>query len=144
MLDVIGKNIIAIRMKTDEDVFSSLKEVLEKYDVKSGIILGAIGMLKDFTLRYWNGEEHVETDIDKSCELLSMQGNISHDVNSELTIHIHVALAMESKNLLGGHLVKGKVSNTCEMFIFKLDGLDLLRKPQESDILQIFPRLLDC
>ncbi len=144
MLDVIGKiennDIIAIRMKDGEDFLDSLKEVMERYSVGSGIIVGAVGMLKNITLGYFNGKEYSKTEIEEPCELVSTQGNIAHDEEGKLIIHVHVALARENKAMLGGHLIKGTVNNTVEMFILKLNNIALLKKPQETNIPQLFPR----
>ncbi|MCD6238387.1 MAG: DUF296 domain-containing protein [Thermotoga sp.] len=148
MLDVIGNSetfngndIIAIRMKDGESFLDSLKEVFERYYVNSGIILGAVGMLKDVTLGYFNGKAYLKTEIKEPCELVSSQGNVAHDEKGELIVHVHVSLARESKEMIGGHLVQGKVSNTVEMFVLKLSDVDLLKKPQETDIPQLFPGL---
>ncbi|MCD6449185.1 MAG: DNA-binding protein [Thermotogaceae bacterium] len=117
-----------IRMDDGEDFYEILYKVLKKEGIFSGIVINAIGMLKDFEIGWFNMEkiEYEREKISVPHELVSTNGNVS-DRDGEPFAHLHVALAGPARNIVGGHLFSAKVCNTVEMFIKKLD-INLYRK----------------
>ena len=127
MFDIHENGLIFVRMDDGEDFYEKLYEVLDKYSVESGVILGGIGMLRDFTIGWFNGKEYEKEKISTPHELVSTSGNISVLENGEIFAHIHAALASPDKKLVGGHLFGGTVNNTVELFIYVLEDVQLKR-----------------
>ncbi len=123
---------VFIRMDDGEDFYETLYGVLNELGWKSGIVLNAIGMLKDFEIGWFNTQksEYEKEYISVPHELVSVQGNIS-DKDGEPFAHLHVSLAGPSRSIVGGHLFKATVCNTVEMFILK-SNLNLFRVKGET------------
>jgi hypothetical protein len=115
-----SNNLILARMDDEEDLFSNLEEIAKKYDLKSGIIICALGMLKDVELAYLTYPRETGKYLFKQFsgpfEVVSLKGNLGYFEN-KLVSHIHVALADKDFNCLGGHLNKAKINATLELFI---------------------------
>ncbi len=135
-----GNDIISIRMEEGEDFFESLKTVCKNYKLESAVILNGIGMLRNVTIGYWNGEKYVNETVEEPVELVSMQGNIGTTENDgDPIIHIHIAVAKPDHILIGGHFVSGTVNNTNEIFIKKLENIVLLRKKDKNGLMGLYP-----
>jgi predicted DNA-binding protein with PD1-like motif len=87
-----------------------------------------IGALKNVELGYFNIEknDYVRETYESNYELISASGNISVDDDVPV-VHTHVMLSTEKFQVIGGHLFKGIVSVTAEVFLFPMD-VALIRK----------------
>ena len=114
--------VLFIRMDDGEDFYETLYSVLKEVGWKSGIVLGAIGMLRDFEIGWFNVQkgEYEKEYVSTPHELVSVQGNVS-DRDGQAFAHLHVSLAGPSRVLVGGHLFKATACNTVEMFVMKSD-----------------------
>ncbi len=121
-------NMIYAVLKKDEDVFDTIIELTKKENIKGGIILTGIGMLKEFKIGYWNGKQYEELFIEKNHELVSFHGSIS---STEPILHIHAALAGPDHKIIGGHLISGKVDPLLELTIID-SGIEFKRKYNEK------------
>jgi len=124
MITAKSGNIISIRMYDEEDFFANLGEVVKKYNLKSGIFICALGMLKKVRLNYLiypkEPGKYLSKDHDGPFELTSLVGNIGF-FNDELVVHAHAVLSDKENNCIGGHLAKGTVNATLEVFIIVPD-----------------------
>jgi len=135
-----GKGILGVRLQDGEDLLDSIKTVCKNYKIESGIILNGIGMLREVKISYWNGKEYLTELVKDPVELVSLQGNIGTTENDgDPIIHVHVALAMKDHKMIGGHLSGGKINNTGEVFIQKLENILLIRKKEKNGIMGLFP-----
>lgn len=130
-------NLIVFRFEDGKDIIESLKRITKEHKIQSGIILNGIGMLRNFEISFYSREKesYVTNKFNEPVELLSLSGNISLR-NNETFFHLHVALAKENQNALGGHLKKATVHNTLEGVIVKFSEIKLTRDP-ETRILSI-------
>ena len=140
MFDLFDGEILFIRMEDGENFYEKLYEALDKYSIESGIILSGIGMLRDFTIGWFNGNEYEKEKISTPHELVSTSGNVSL-VDNQIFAHIHAALANPERKLVGGHLFDGIVNNTVELFVKELPDIELYRK-QVGNFKTLFGRLL--
>jgi predicted DNA-binding protein with PD1-like motif len=125
-----GDKIIA-RLDDGEDLFLKMRELVEKYNIDSAIVLGGVGMFKHVKLGYYMGAgQYLEKDIDEPVEIASFSGNISKHEEETIT-HLHTSIAFRNKALMGGHLMKATVHNTLELFIELLET-PLRRKRDEK------------
>jgi predicted DNA-binding protein with PD1-like motif len=125
------RNLIVFRFEDGKDVIESLNRVAKEHNIQSGIIINGIGMLRNFEISFYSREKagYVTHKFNEPAELLSISGNISL-CNDETFFHLHVALAKEDQNALGGHLKKATVHNTLEGAIVKLSEIKLTRDPE--------------
>jgi predicted DNA-binding protein with PD1-like motif len=124
-------NLIVFRFEDGKDLIESLKRIAKEHQIQSGVILGGIGMLRDFEISFYSREKsgYVTNKFNEPVELLSLSGNISLR-NNEIFFHVHVALAKEDKSAIGGHLKKATVHNTLEGVIAKFSEIKLMRDPK--------------
>ncbi len=128
---------VVFRFEDGKDVIESLKRVAKEHQIRSGVILSGIGMLRDFGISFYSREKggYITHKFNEPVELLSLSGNISLR-NNEPFFHLHVALAKEDKSAIGGHLKKATVHNTLEGIMVKFSEIKLTRDP-ETRILSV-------
>ena len=124
---------LVVRLEDGED----FKSRLESLEIQAGTFVSGIGMLRDATLAYWNGEEYVQHQVDAPAELLALQGNFSLK-EGESFVHCHVTLGHEDGTVEGGHLMDATVNVTNEIVIQQLPDVTMNRQP-EAGLWGLFP-----
>ncbi len=115
------KDLIFIRLEQGEDLFESLRTICKAAGLKVGVLISAIGMLKQAELNFFAGTGRYSPILfPEPMELASMTGNIILQ-DDEYQFHFHAVLARRSKETVAGHLSKGKVNVTNELVILKTD-----------------------
>ena len=129
------KNIVFIRLFTDENLNIELKKACKKHDVKTAVILSGIGQLKEIEIGYFKKKgDYLPEKINKTCEILMLTGNICKNKDEHI-LHLHIIIGDENKNTIGGHFINGKVSITAEIVLIKTN-IDIKRKYDEETGLQ--------
>ncbi|MFX1389040.1 MAG: PPC domain-containing DNA-binding protein [Promethearchaeota archaeon] len=114
--------IIIGKIEPNEDLISSIIEIVKKYDIISGII-NCIGALKKFTIGFYDlkAKDYRMKTFEDNVELISCMGNIAYK-EKEPVIHLHVTLGRSDYSLIGGHLSQPSiVSVTGEVKIIEID-----------------------
>ncbi len=124
-------NMVLIKLDDGEDLMERLKEALSLLRVRHGVILTGIGMLKDFEIGYYNGEEYETEFHETPHELVAMHGSIAW-VDDGLDLHIHVGLAGKDHRLIGGHLMRAKVCVLNEISVMATKKIEITRKHDEA------------
>ena len=132
--------VIAVRLKPGTDVLLGLQEACERNGINNGVILSAIGSLKDphfcnpVELPTKAGYGYGETlHLTGPIELTSAAGIICHDDEGNTNLHVHVGLSDRHGNAHGGHLVEGtKVLLTVDVVIAEIEGVVMGRKFNEE------------
>ncbi|MFQ5910291.1 MAG: PPC domain-containing DNA-binding protein [Thermoplasmata archaeon] len=119
-----GRFVVA-KLDKGENLLAALREIIEKHDVTSGLVVSGIGMLRDIKIGYYSGEEHEPRSFEKPHELIALHGSIS--TGEETIIHLHCALSDENCNVVGGHLIDAEVAVVAEIVIAKLSRMVLGR-----------------
>ncbi|MFQ6107629.1 MAG: PPC domain-containing DNA-binding protein [Thermoplasmata archaeon] len=114
------------KLDKGEKLFPSLEELVQKHDIASGLVLSGIGMLRNVKLGYYSGEEHKPRLFEKPRELLALHGSITTEEGT--IIHLHCALADETFNVVGGHLIEADVAVVAELVMVKLSKVELGRE----------------
>ncbi len=127
------ENLIVI-LEKGEEIISSLTSVCEKYDIKAGFIMG-IGAGKNFEIGYYdiNTREYIKRELPGEYEIISMLGTVSVKENKHV-LHVHIGLADHSFHEYGGHLFKGEITGTGEIYIFRGEGTLIRRFHKESNL----------
>ncbi len=114
-------NLIFVRLYQGEDLFEQLTAVCTACDVRTGIVISGIGMLKQSELKFYKRQgEYSEVLFPEPLELVSLTGNIVFQ-EGEHQFHLHAVLAKPDKSAVAGHLGKAKVNVTNEIVIMKSD-----------------------
>lgn len=131
-----------LKIDKGEDFLSILTSFIKSKRIGSGT-LTAIGVLKDVELGYYEikTNEYKTRTFLGEYELVSCLGNIGY-LKGEAHPHIHVIIADDKFNCYGGHLLKGTVGITLEIFIIET-GMELERiYDQELGLNLLSPRPL--
>jgi len=129
--------VILSRLMPDEDLFSSLERIARDYGIERGVILSAIGSLKNVVFRNVKTNVDVPVKLENTdereeagpFELLSLEGNIfPSESDGEFMIHLHCMLGSPSGAVMGGHLIKATVFTTTEIFIGRVLGSSVYKK----------------
>ena len=135
--------VILSRLMPDDDLFTSLKKIAKDHGIERGIILSAIGSLKNVV--FVNVRPHTEIPVKTEdmieieeggpFELLSLEGNFfPSQEDGEPVIHLHAILGTSSGAVTGGHLLKATVFTTAEIILGTLAGSSVYKV--KSDVTQ--------
>lgn len=106
----------SVRLHRGDDLLLSIKQLANERNIKSGVILSAVGCILKGRLRDASGV--TIRDITEHCEIVSLTGTISAN-----RCHLHIALSKEDLSTIGGHLQEGCIINTtCELIIGEISG----------------------
>jgi predicted DNA-binding protein with PD1-like motif len=127
MKSIKNRNLIIIQLFPEEDVFTELKKVCNKYKIRSAIIISGIGQVKTVKIGYFKKKhDYYPKTFKKPLEILSLTGNICKQ-EDEYISHLHIVLGDEKKKSYGGHLIEGKISITAEIILLETK-LDIKRR----------------
>jgi predicted DNA-binding protein with PD1-like motif len=139
------QRVSAFRLKPGEDVLEGLKKACELSKINNGVIVSAIGSLKNVTFSnpielpqkkagYGYGDPLV---LNEPIELLSASGMICNGQNGETLFHVHVCLSDKKGHAYGGHLLSPtKVLLTVDMVIAEIEEIKMGREFDEE--LEVF------
>ena len=127
----------AVRVHAGQDLVPALKkaaqDAIEKSGCPSAFILSAVGSLEFARLRMANacrvGENPLKSpneirDWNQRLEIVSLTGTFS--VNGEM--HVHMSVSDKDGNVIGGHLMEGKIFTTLELVIGTIQGVKFTRE----------------
>lgn len=87
------------------------------------LVLGGIGMLRDFELGYFDGEEYHNRTFTEPYELVTLQGTVvAQGPEGQPIAHLHATVAGLDHKCVGGHLFGGIVGVTLEVNLLSLEG----------------------
>ena len=122
---------VVIRLHEGEDFFPTLAKALEQVDIRYGVILTGLGMLKDFEVGWFDHatKGYKKKEFATPHELVAMSGTIALSDNEEANVmpHVHVAMAGPDLTLVGGHLWKATVTVLNEISIRRV-GKEMVRR----------------
>ena len=124
-------NIIVVRLCDGDELLPALEQIAGSYGISSGIILTGIGMLRNFTLGYYDGEEYKKTEFAAPHELVTLQGSFAK-CEGEMIVHAHGTLGECDHNTVSGHIFSGTINGLAEITILKLEKLELYRERNEN------------
>ena len=132
--------LVCIHFKPGEKFLEGLKEVIEKENIRAGVILSGIGSFSTCHIRQTNcgTPPNLETrcqdyyKFDGSVELSSVQGLIADGEP-----HLHVTVSEHYKTI-GGHLEEGCIVLTlAEVVILKANELPVTRVVRPPKLKQL-------
>lgn len=116
-----GNNIV-LRLEVGEDINQALLELAAKENIALARVSG-IGATDDFTVGVFDLEkqDYEHFRFTGNHEITALAGNIS-TMNGEAYVHLHINCAGKSGAIVGGHLLKSRISLTAEIIIDIIDG----------------------
>lgn len=116
----------AFRLTKGMDLKKSIEQYVVDKEMKSGVILSAVGCLYQVCLRTADGVT-VKT-INEDHEIVSATGTLSVD-----GCHIHVSLSDGNLQTIGGHLKDNcLVNSTAEIVLAEFDDIKFTREFDEN------------
>ena len=111
-----GKRIV-LRLDKGDNISESIITVAEKEKIVAGSVVG-IGATDDFTVGVFNTEKGTYDEFlyTGTHEITSLTGNITFVIGKPY-VHLHITAAGKEGKVVGGHLIKGVISLTAEIFI---------------------------
>ena len=113
---------IALRLDRDDEIIASLLAVAEKENINAASFSG-IGATDNFTVGIFSLEKQTyeKESFTGNHEITSLTGNLTF-VDGKPYVHAHITCAGENAKVVGGHLLEGVISLTCEIFIDIING----------------------
>lgn len=81
-----------------------------------GASVSGIGGLCEVELGFWRSPDYQRKRLEGNWEMLSLLGNISCYEGRPFA-HLHVSLADQNLNVVGGHFFEARVTATAEIFL---------------------------
>lgn len=105
----------AFRLTYGTDLRKGIEEYCESRSIKAAAIVTCVGCVYKARMRLADGKTVRESD--GHYEIVSLTGTVSDN-----GAHMHVSLADEDGNVIGGHLAYGSLVNTtAEVILAALD-----------------------
>ena len=113
---------IIMRLDKGDEIIENLVKVSALENVKAASF-HAIGATDNFEVGIFDLEKngYNRFTFTGNHEITSLEGNVSF-FEDKPYIHAHITCANKDGNIVGGHLFKGVISLTCEIFINIVDG----------------------
>ncbi len=117
--------VVILRFKYKQDLLAGLKEMVQKENIRNGVILAGVGSVIGYQVhqvsnRTFPSHDTFEKNPTQPADLVSMNGYIIGG-----RIHAHMTLAMPDK-AIGGHLEPGtEVFTFAVVTIGVMNGADL-------------------
>ena len=105
-----------VRLAAGEELPGALEDLARVNHLRAAAVVMGIGLLRDTTIGYWNGQEYETKKMDTPAELVSAAGSIA-EVDGQPSVHLHVALGMPDHRVVGGHLMHGTVGLLAEILV---------------------------
>ena len=135
-----ASRIAIFRIEPDRDLLKTLGEVAERYGIRTGLIISAVGSLKRARLRNMKvfpkefpvRDEHRSfVDVEGPLEILSISGNLLRGEGGRITVHAHITVSKvdeEGIRVFGGHLVEGNITYLMvEIALAEVEDVDVVR-----------------
>ena len=114
---------VVVRLDKGDEITETLKAVAAKEKITCGSITGigatdafSVGVF-DLTKKKYNVFEYTQNH-----EINALTGNLT-TMNGGTYLHVHITCTDQAGKVVGGHLLKGVISLTGEIFITVVNGI---------------------
>lgn len=113
----IQENQFVLRLERGEEIVFVIKDFCLKQNIQNATLSG-IGSVENPTLAHYkvDTQKYSEKELQGVFEVTALLGNVALFEGKPL-LHPHITISDESMQAFAGHLVKGIVSATLEIFI---------------------------
>ena len=124
-------------LDTGDEVIATLQRFASEHVTTSAFFHG-LGAFREATVAWWNPEslQYEDIAVNEQVEVLSIHGNLTR-VRDGFKVHAHTVLGKRGGATIGGHVRRGIVHPTLELYLAITDdaihrerdeatGLDLI------------------
>ncbi|NJE26590.1 DNA-binding protein [Thermococcus sp. MV5] len=115
---------VIVKLERNEDLLDGLTKVAKSENIKAGMIISGIGMLKDLEMGYYTGTEYERKKFEGIYEIVSITGYLQETAPR---VHVHVSIADKNNKVYGGHLLSGKCNPYAIIAIISYNKLSFKR-----------------
>ena len=114
-----------------DEFFASVTEFARKNNIE-GARFAAIGAFESAIVAYWNRttKQYENMEVSEQVEVASLSGSIGRSAD-DVKVHAHAVFDRRYGSAIGGHLVRGVVYPTLEIFVVDY-GTRLTRRQDEK------------
>lgn len=125
--------------ETGDEVMQGLTAFATEHELGGAHFIG-LGAMSEATLAFFDPDarHYEEIAVDEQVEVLTITGNLAR-LGGEARVHAHAVLGRRDGSTLGGHLQRGVVRPTLEVFITALPGVLERRFDPESGLPLLAP-----
>lgn len=117
---------LAFRLSRGADLRDSLEEICSSNGIDTAAVVSGVGCVSQARIRLAKAADYLEKKQD--YEIVSLTGTISRG-----QAHIHIALADDKGEVIGGHLLSGCLINTtCEVILAIMEEYSSHREYDEQ------------
>ncbi|KAB0288245.1 DUF296 domain-containing protein [Vibrio fortis] len=117
---------IAVRLTRGQDLKLSIQELVYQHQISAGTIASCVGCVSTINLRLASADQNLQ--IDAPFEIVSVMGTLTPNHQ-----HIHISVADEQGQVIGGHLLEGTlIATTAELILHTYPELTFTREHDES------------
>lgn len=112
-----------LKLEKGEEIVQSVTKFCIENEINLGSMTG-IGAVDNAKIGFFDTKKkkYETKNLSEDYEITSLNGNISMKEGKPF-LHLHITLANNEYNLLGGHLFEATVSATCEIFLSEITGI---------------------
>lgn len=96
---------IAIRLTQGEDLKQRIQQLVSQHGIEAGSIASCVGCLSALRIRLANAQS--ELHLSEPVEIVSVMGTLTPKHQ-----HIHISVAKQNGEVIGGHLLEGAIIDT--------------------------------
>ncbi len=116
---------IAKRLHDGQDLVEEINQVCIENNIKAGIILSAVGSLKESKIRVPVLYGQVAYITPENLKIDNLHGTVSAN-----GCHLHISVSAINGTVFGGHIKPGcTIRTTCELVIGIIDDITFSREP---------------
>ncbi|CAH7242983.1 DUF296 domain-containing protein [Vibrio chagasii] len=117
---------IATRLTRGQDLKLELQKLVTKHNVAAGSIASCVGCVSQLNIRLANAN-HTKL-IQAPFEIVSVMATLTPNHQ-----HVHISVADENGDVIGGHLLEGTIiTTTAELILHRYDTLTFSREYDDS------------
>lgn len=114
---------IAIRLTRGDDLKRAIQQLVTAHGIQAGSIASCVGCLTHLHVRLAGATETLM--LNESVEIVSVMGTLTPAHQ-----HVHLSVARQSGEVVGGHLLEGCViDTTAELIIHQYHNFSFGREP---------------
>jgi|SRR3990172_4753952 len=123
---------VIAKLDDGDDLLARLPDLAAEHGIENGMVMWAIGMLRDVEVGYFNGKEYERHAFAEPMELLALHG--TYAAKADPRLHVHVAAAGQDHRVVGGHLFRATVAVLNEVCLRRLGTarLDRVLSPRSG------------
>ena len=118
-----------------DEVTATLLQFAKESKLKASYFT-ALGSFSNATLGFFERErkDYKRIEIEEQVEVMSLFGNLAKDESAQYKLHAHVVIGKSDGSAHGGHLLKGHVWPTLELFLTETSQQLQRRVDEETNL----------